>query len=117
VILERRYLGLLPAREPHQLHRAQAARFRIAHILHDGKLELSLRGLGHEELDHDAARILAALSRPAAPRVGDHSSPEQIRQLFGLSKKAFKRAVGRLLKQGQVTLDSHGHLTPVESTR
>jgi hypothetical protein len=40
--------------------------------------------------------------------VGDGSSPEQIRALFGLSKKAFKRAVGRLFKEGAVTLDRDG---------
>jgi predicted RNA-binding protein (virulence factor B family) len=32
--------------------------------------------------------------------------------LFGLSKKAFKRAVGRLLKEGAVTLDEQGYIVP-----
>ncbi|TKD13286.1 S1 RNA-binding domain-containing protein [Polyangium fumosum] len=112
VILERRVVGLVPAYEPHGLSRGEAARFRVANILPDGKLELSLRGHAHEEIENDAARVLAVLGRPGAPRVGDRSSPEQIRSLFQLSKKAFKRAVGHLLKERAVSIDAQGFLVP-----
>jgi predicted RNA-binding protein (virulence factor B family) len=110
VIVERRFVSLLPASEPNALSRGQAARFRVASVLPDGKIELSLRGHAHEEVEGDARKILATLARPGAPRVGDHSSPEQIRALFGLSKKAFKRAAGRLLKERAVTIDGDGFL-------
>jgi predicted RNA-binding protein (virulence factor B family) len=36
-----------------------------------------------------------------------------VRDLFGLSKKAFKRAVGRLLKDRAVTLDREGFVVAV----
>ena len=101
---------MVPASEPHRLTRGQAARFRVAHVHADGKVELSLRAHAHEELENDAQVVLRILSKPGAQRVGDHSSPEQLRALFGLSKKAFKRAAGRLLKQGLVTLDPQGCL-------
>ncbi|WP_437672643.1 CvfB family protein [Sorangium sp. So ce131] len=110
VIVERRFVGLLPASEPHALSRGEAARFRVTSVLPDGKIELSLRGHAHEELENDAQVILARLSAPGAPRVGDRSSPEEIRAIFGLSKKAFKRAAGRLLKQRAVTVDGEGFL-------
>ncbi|MEZ4402528.1 MAG: S1-like domain-containing RNA-binding protein [Kofleriaceae bacterium] len=110
VILERAYLGLVPADEPHRLARGEAARFRVAAILPDGKLVLSLRGHAHHELDNDAALVLAALAGPRPPRVGDKSSPDEIRARFGLSKKAFKRAVGRLLKERAVTIDADGYV-------
>lgn len=110
VIVERRYLGLVPASEPQGLSRGEAARFRVTHVLPDGKIELSLRGHAHEEQEGDAKGILAILSRPGAARVGDKSSPEQIRALFGLSKKAFKRGVGRLLKERAVEIDGEGFL-------
>lgn len=110
VILERAFLALLPAREPHRLSRGEPASFRIAHIWPDGRLELSLRGHAHDELTDDAAHVLALLSDPAEPRASDHDTPEQIRARFGLSKKAFKRAVGRLLKQGDLRLDERGTL-------
>lgn len=107
-ILARRFLGLLPEREPHDLRRGEPASFRVTHVWPDGRVELSLRGLAHDELAADAAHVLDVLQRARAPRVSDRSSPEEIRALFGLSKKAFKRAVGRLLKQGKVRLDADG---------
>lgn len=110
VIVERRFVGLVPAGEPHTLSRGQAARFRVSNVLPDGKIELSLRGHAHEEVEKDAQRILETLARANAPKVGDRSSPEEIRALFGLSKKAFKRAVGRLLKERAVTIGSEGFL-------
>ncbi len=109
-ILERRFLGMVPASEPHRLTRGQAARFRVSHVHADGKVELSLRAHAHEELEGDAQTVLRIVSKPGAPLVGDHSSPEQLREVFGLSKKAFKRAAGRLLKQQLVELDAQGCL-------
>jgi predicted RNA-binding protein (virulence factor B family) len=108
VIVKRRFVGLLPAFEPHALTRGEAARFRVTNILRDGKIELSLRGHAFEEVEKDAARVLAVLTSKTAPRVGDHSSPEEIRRLFGLSKKAYKRVIGHLLKNGKVSLDREG---------
>ncbi|MEO8707141.1 MAG: nucleic acid-binding protein, partial [Kofleriaceae bacterium] len=107
-ILERTFIGLVPATEPHRLRRGDEARFRVAHRLPDGKLVLSLRQHAYQEAEADAATIVAVLSGANPPRIGDRSSPEVIRELFGLSKKAFKRAVGRLLKEGTATLDDHG---------
>jgi predicted RNA-binding protein (virulence factor B family) len=108
VILERRALGLLPAAEPHRLRRGQSASFRVAHVHRDGKVELSLRGLGHEEQADDAALILERMRKSRAVRVSDRTSPEELRALFGLSKKAFKRAMGKLLKERRVRFDDDG---------
>jgi len=108
VIVERSFVGLVPESEPHTLARGERARFRIANVLNDAKIELSLRGHAHEELESDAERVRDALARPGGPRVGDRSSPEAIRAAFGLSKKAFKRAAGRLLKQGLIAVDRDG---------
>jgi predicted RNA-binding protein (virulence factor B family) len=110
VIVERRFLGLLPDHEPNQLRRGERVRFRVAHVHLDGKLELSLRGLAHEEVAGDAERIAAALARPGALRLGDRSPPDVIERATGLSKKAFKRAVGKLLKEGRVTIAPDGAL-------
>jgi uncharacterized protein len=108
VILEREYVGLLPKTEPQKLSRGKPARFRVTNVLPDGKVELSLRGPAHEERDADAQKIIDVLSQPNPPKFGDHSSPEQIKHLFGLSKKAFKRAAGGLLKRGLVRVDADG---------
>ncbi|EYF05168.1 hypothetical protein [Chondromyces apiculatus] len=108
VIVERRYVGLVPADEPNDLARGEAEEFRVANILDDGKVELSLRGFAHEEVEDDAEDILEVLAKKSTPRVGDRSPSEQIRALFGMSKKAFKRAVGRLLKEQRVAIDDDG---------
>ncbi len=109
VIVERRFVGLLPKYEPHSLSRGEAARFRVAHIKPDGKLELSLRRHAHEELDDDTRKILSVLRASAAAKFGDRSPPEQIQRQFGMSKKAFKRALGSLLKQDLIELDADGY--------
>jgi predicted RNA-binding protein (virulence factor B family) len=110
VIVERRFVGLVPASEPHSLSRGERARFRVTHQLPDGKIELSLRGHAHEELEKDAQAILAALSHTPPSRVLEAASPDELRARFGLSRKAFKRAVGRLLKQGIVAIGDDGYL-------
>ena len=110
VIVERAFVGLVPASEPHGLSRGEAARFRVTNVLPDRKIELSLRGHAHEELEKDAQRVLDVLKRPGGPTVSDRSTPEEVRALFGLSKKAFKRAVGRLLKLQTIDIDEAGHL-------
>lgn len=107
-IAERRWVGRVPADEPHGLRRGEAARFRVVAIFPDGKVELSLRAAGAEQRDADAERVLEVLARPNPPRVGDKTDPDALRAHFGLSKKAFKRAVGGLLKRGLVTLDDEG---------
>lgn len=108
VIVERRFLGLLPEHEPHTLQRGEAAKFRVARILRDGKIELSLRAPIEEQLEADAQHVLQILRQPSAAKLSDHDDPERIREIVGLSKKAFKRAVGRLLKDGLVRLDDRG---------
>ncbi|MCX5743754.1 MAG: S1-like domain-containing RNA-binding protein [Proteobacteria bacterium] len=113
VILEKTIVGLVPALEPHGLRRGDEARFRVAELLRDGKLVLSLRQHAYQELANDAERIFERLRRADAPRVGDHSSPDDLRALFGISKKAFKRAIGTLLKAGRVTIDQDGFVVAV----
>ena len=117
VIVERTSVGLLPATEPQPLHRGEAARFRVTRVLPDGKIELSLRPPAHEARDGDAERILALMRRPDAPRLGDHCSPDDLRDWLGLSKKAFKRAVGGLLRGGDVDMDAEGFLSLPKAPR
>jgi uncharacterized protein len=110
VIIEKTHIGLVPHEEPHRLTRGESASFRVARILPDGKVTLSLRSLAHEERGGDGDHILQALQAESPPQIGDKSDPEEIRALFGLSKKAFKRAVGGLLKKGSVAINHQGHL-------
>lgn len=110
VIVDHRWVALLPAEEPHRLRRGEKAEFRVARILPDGKVTLTLRGPAFQEADRDARRLLADLTSANPARLGDHSPPEAIRDRYGLSKKAYKRAAGRLIKQGKATIEPSGVL-------
>jgi predicted RNA-binding protein (virulence factor B family) len=110
VILGRRRAALLPENEVHELRPGHSARFRVSAVLPDGKIRLSLRGLAHTHLADDGETILAALSQDNPPRLSDDSDPEDIREALGLSKKAFKRAVGGLLKARRVIIDDAGYV-------
>lgn len=108
VILAGKWVGLLPRAEPHRQDRGQTSEYRISKVLPDGKLELSLRGTGVAELPGDVELVYDMLSQRPNLRVGDDTAPEQLRDVFGISKKAFKRAVGVLLKRGQIEFDAEG---------
>jgi uncharacterized protein len=76
---------------------------RIVDVKQDGTINVSLAPRTHEALDEDAEAILTYLnSRNGAMPYSDKSQPEDIRERFQLSKASFKRALGRLMKDGKV---------------
>ncbi len=80
----------------------------IKRVRPDGKIDLSLQG-GQETRDKYAGIIETYLRKHNgfAP-VHDKSDPELISELFGMSKKAFKKAIGALYKQRIITIESDG---------
>lgn len=88
----------------HRLRVGETIALRIIHVHKDGTLNGSTKPRAFEALDDDAEMIYAILSK--APNnylpYHDKSSPEDIKTYFGLSKKQFKRAVGRLMKEGRI---------------
>ncbi len=76
---------------------------RIIDVKDDGSVNLSLLKRGYEVLDDDAERIFQYLvKRGGKMPYTDKSRPEEIMTRFGMSKAAFKRALGRLMKEGKV---------------
>ena len=76
---------------------------RVTFVRDDGRLNASLREIKEKALVTDAGRILALLeSRKGRMPYSDKTSPEVIRDKFGISKGAFKRALGHLLKEGRI---------------
>ncbi|UFJ41210.1 S1-like domain-containing RNA-binding protein [Brevibacillus humidisoli] len=76
---------------------------RITYVREDGRINGSLRAPKEQQFKEDADRLLAyMMKRDGTMPYTDESSPEVIRETFGLSKAAFKRAIGRLLKQGLI---------------
>jgi predicted RNA-binding protein (virulence factor B family) len=75
----------------------------------DGKIDLVLEQPGYRRVAPLARRIVQALQRNGGRLgVGDDSSPEAIRQAFGVSKKAFKQALGTLYKARRIRFSESG---------
>ena len=76
---------------------------RVTFVRPDGRLNASLREVKEKALVTDAERILALLeARHGKMPYSDKTSPEVIKDKFGISKGAFKRALGHLLKDGRI---------------
>lgn len=85
------------------LHLGDMVSGRIIEVKEDGTVNVSLLPRTHERMEDDAEFILDFLQNRNGPMpFGDHSHPDDIRKKFGLSKGAFKRALGKLMKQGKV---------------
>lgn len=76
---------------------------RVTFIREDGRLNASLREIKEKALVSDSDAILALLrERRGRMPYDDSTSPDIIRDKFGVSKAAFKRALGHLLKEGKI---------------
>lgn len=76
---------------------------RVIEVKEDGTLNVSLKPLKHERIDNDAEVILQYLQNQGGEMdYSDRSDPEQIRSTFKMSKAAFKRALGRLMKERKI---------------
>jgi predicted RNA-binding protein (virulence factor B family) len=75
----------------------------------DGKLDLTLDSSGRHAVGSLAERILEALRESGGRlEMDDDSMPEDIREKFGASKKAFKQAVGSLFRERKIVLTKPG---------
>ncbi len=100
------FCGLIPKRETYGNHRVgDRIEARVTGVKPDGKLDLSLREKAFIQMDLDAARMLEDLKkRGGFYPFTDKAGAELIKQETGLSRNAFKRAAGRLLRAGKITI-------------
>ncbi|MFD1039780.1 S1 RNA-binding domain-containing protein [Virgibacillus byunsanensis] len=76
---------------------------RVIEVKHDGTLNVSLRPLKQHSMGEDADAILAKLEEnDGFIPFTDKSDPEDIRGTFNISKAAFKRALGKLMKERKI---------------
>lgn len=109
VIINGRFAGLLYHDElPAGLRRGERLAGYIKRLREDGKIDVCLRQAGAAGAAEAAGILLGALRTHGFLPLHDQSSPEQIQQLLGLSKKAFKKALGGLYKAGMVELSADG---------
>lgn len=96
------------------LRLGETIRARVARVREDGRVNLSMFPLKKHSMDEDASDLLAYLkARPqGAMPYSDETPADIITQKFQMSKGAFKRALGRLMKDGLVYQQgSWTHLT------
>lgn len=106
VAVDNRYYGLIPVKEIYgNIHEGDVVEARVTKVREDGKLDLSPRAKAHVQMDADSKLILKALEESdGVLPFTDKADPEFIKEKFNLSKNAFKRAVGHLLKAGNIKI-------------
>ncbi|AIQ51543.1 CvfB family protein [Paenibacillus sp. FSL R7-0331] len=99
-------IGMIHSSERSRLLRlGEQIEARVSHIREDGRVNLAMTQRKEIGRDVDSAALLEFLhSRPGgAMPYSDATPPEIIKQRFGISKSAFKRAMGKLMKEGLIT--------------
>lgn len=81
---------------------------RVTSVSDDGKLNISLRKKIEDQMDEDVKVILEALEFDGILMYNDKSDPKAIKKEFNMSKRAFKRAIGRLLKMKKIEFIKDG---------
>ncbi|BEU87401.1 S1-like domain-containing RNA-binding protein [Selenomonas sp. TAMA-11512] len=82
----------------------EEATVRITYIREDGRLNGSFREIKEKAILTDAENILKILKERGKMPYDDKTSPEIISRKFQISKAAFKRALGHLLKEGHIEM-------------
>ena len=110
VAVDNKCHGLIPIKELYGAYKiGDTLSLRVRNVRPDGKLELSMRKTTHLQMEDDARKIMDALEENEGQlSLHDKSSPEEINQELGMSKAAFKRAAGRLMKEGAIEMTSQG---------
>ena len=109
--LEGGYLGFVhPSERDREPRLGETVDARVIGVREDAVLYLSLLPRAHEVLDEDASMLYEVMKRTDDYRIPYHdkSDPKAIREYFAISKGQFKRAVGRLMKDGLAQQDDEG---------
>lgn len=106
VAVDNQFSALIPKKDSFgNLRVGQTVSARVAAVKADGKLDLSLKDKIPMQMDKDAQLILKRMEECGGVLpFTDKADPEIIKKEFNMSKNAFKRAVGRLLKEKKVEI-------------
>ncbi len=106
VAVDNLYSALIPKREMYgRIELGTDVSARVAQVREDGRLSLSVRKKAYLQMDKAAEELLAIIDSYAGVLpFNDKASPEIIKRETNMSKNEFKRAVGRLLKEGKIEI-------------
>lgn len=110
IAVDDKYSALLPKKEVFDEYRInQPVYARVAQVMEDGRLTLSVRKKIPDQMQEDAEIIFECLETAGGfLPYHDKSDPEVIKREFHMSKNAFKRAIGNLLKAGKIKIEKNG---------
>ncbi|CRH60209.1 Conserved virulence factor B [Chlamydia trachomatis] len=90
---------------PNDLKMGQKIIGRVTYIRDDGRLNISIRPVKEKAMSLDAENIYEFMKKNNGEmKLTDKSDPVVIKSTLGISKSAFKRAIGNLLKDRKIIL-------------
>jgi len=106
VAVDEKFQGLIPRKELFGGFKVgQEVHARVTKVREDGKLDLSARDKAYNQIFTDAELVMQVIREfDGVLPFNDKANPEVIAREFKLSKNAFKRAVGHLLKEGKIEI-------------
>lgn len=117
VIVNNRYSGLIFNSDlVKPVERGQRMKGFVRQVRKDGKLDIALAPISFEKYDQATEKILELLASEKILHLSDKSSPEEIREILGMSKKTFKQAIGKLYRWRRITIGEESiELNPTKS--
>lgn len=110
VVIEHQHWGVLYKNEVFKpLRRGDKLTAYVMKVRDDGKIDLRLVSTTHKQAQELTDKVLYKLKQNGGKlALTDKSSPEQIYDAFGVSKKAFKQAIGALYKEKKIVITEQG---------
>ncbi|MDO4622372.1 MAG: S1-like domain-containing RNA-binding protein [Eubacteriales bacterium] len=107
VAVEDQYSAMIPKKDAQAEYTpGQVLDMRITAVHEDGKLDVTARQKAYLQMDTDAEMIMKVIEAEGGELTfDDKAAPEVISGKFGISKAAFKRAVGHLLKERKIRIE------------
>ena len=108
---EERYIVFIPRNEiPRFLKIGEVMSARVTFVREDGRLDASLKEVKELSINSDAEKIFKYMQEHGGEiSIHDKSEPEEIFKVFHISKAAFKRACGHLLKERRIEKIDNGY--------
>jgi predicted RNA-binding protein (virulence factor B family) len=109
-IINSKHLGILYKNEVFQpLKKGQKIKGYIKKIREDEKIDLLLQKPGFQKVDDITLKILDILKEHGGfLAITDKSDPDAIYNMFGVSKKTYKKAIGALFKLRLIRIEDKG---------
>lgn len=111
VIVNQKYKGLIFENEVFQdVNIGDNLKAFVKKIREENKIDISLQPIGYEKFNDANVQLIydRLVKENGSLSINDKSTPDEIYGTFGISKKAFKKAVGSLYKDRKITISEDG---------